>query len=159
VNRSIVVLLIVFTFLSLTWENNYSTIEIFREEDNGRMNMIPCIIDLSKVDTTKGKETGVLSYFVSGADGKKKNRMNKEGRLFLVGGDHAALKVEEGKYKIGVYTPTEYQGGYVSNNTETWRSNYLTIEFSGGKKFTLSVEPTAKDGEYDGGWKIHLVKK
>ena len=156
--KSNVVLIVAVALLTVNWKSNHATIEILRDENNGRMNVIPCIIDLKKIDRTKKEDIGLLNYSVLGLDGKKEKRMDKKGRLFLIGGDRAIVRVEEGKYRIGVYTPTEYQGEYVPDNTETWKSNYLDIEISGDRKYVLSVEPTANGSEYNGGWIIHLKK-
>ncbi|MFZ1082851.1 MAG: hypothetical protein WAO19_13110 [Candidatus Kryptoniota bacterium] len=157
--KSKVLILTALAMLNLNWKSNDPTIEINRNENNGRMNVIPCIIKLEKLDGTKGKTIEPLGYFVLGLDGKREKRIDKKGRIFLIGGDRGFLKVKEGEYRIGVYTPSEYQEGYVSNNTETWRSNHLDLKISGTKRYILSVEPTADGNEYNGGWTIHLKRK
>ena len=130
----------------MSWKVHDPTIEIRRGENNGRMNVIPCVIKLEKIDGAKKEEIEPLNCFVLGLGGEQEKRIDKKGRVFLIGGDRGFLKVKEGKYRLGVYTPPEYQEGYVSNNTETWRSNHLDLRISGAKKYILSVEPTAKDG-------------
>lgn len=157
--ESKVVTLIALALLSMGWRSKVPTIEIYRNEDNGRMNVIPCIIRLEKLDGTHRKAIEPSGYFVLGLEGKREKRADKKGGIFLMGGDHAFLRVVAGKYRIEVYTPPDYQEGYVSNNTETWHSNHLELRISGTKKLILLVEPTTKDGEYNGGWMIHLVPK
>jgi len=154
-----VALMLAIGLLTGGWKNHSSTIEIHRAENNGRMNVIPCVIELQKFTGTNNEDVKLLDYSVLGLDGKKEKRLDDKGRIFIIGGDHAFLKVEKGKYRISVYTPTEYQEKYVPNNTDTWKSNSLDMNIVDNKKFVLSVEPTVNDGEYNGGWTIRLEGK
>jgi hypothetical protein len=124
---------------------NYS-LKIFREESNGRMNIIPCEIFIQKDENLINTDSIIVID-------KYSNSVQKRVYLdhfYMIGGDIALVDIPKGNYIIKIITPKELHNEYLGNEND-WNSEEYFIEINEETKKILYVFPGQNNG-YNGSW-------
>ncbi len=142
------------------------SLQIYRPENKGVLNDIPCLIRITDMD---GKDASASITHISYNWYYELRTLNWRGepkmlnRYFdgcFTGGVILHLLTKPGKYLISVYTPLEKQQGYSDSHSQllgqrrTWESNTFTYDTKNPPK-VIFVSPTANDnGFFNGGWHV-----
>ena len=121
---------------------------IVREENNGRMNLLPC-----RVVLTDGKGVAILpaQLIIKNLAGEPQPDQKKRNYFYQLGGDTASAELAPGSYSIKIYTPISEQGKYLEYHEHEWVSKTFHFAIGNEKSTTLYVYPSVKGSTYSGG--------
>ena len=142
------------------------SLNIYRPENKGALNTIPCLIRITDME---GNDVADAITHLSYNWYYELRTLNWRGepktlhRYFngcFTGGVVVHLLTKPGKYLISVYTPPEHQQDYgdtagnLGGQKRTWESNTFTYDTT-HKPNVIFVSPTANDnGFFNGGWHV-----
>ena len=131
-------------------------LEIYRPENYGDMNTIPCFLHIEDLDGNSAEDSIIsLSYSWYYELQNKPRRHHKYFKGCFLGGTVLHLTMKKGTYRITVYTPEENQGTYSSRLPFEWKSNTFIYTVGSPALKVIFVSPTAdENGLYNGGWFI-----
>jgi len=126
---------------------------VVRNEDNGKMNILPCRI---YIETEQGRTVVPEQVTVFDLSGKPAGNRIRSGFVYLVGGDTAKYILKPGKYRITARTPIVEQDKYLEEQNREWSSEVKTFEILRENIKELFVFPKSVEAFYSGGWKFSL---
>lgn len=141
-------------FLLILVSNLYAItpLIIYRPENNHPLNEIRCYI---KIEDENGND---VTYTCGNGFYSWTNMPNRyfayKKKYYLSGGMAFHININNGKYKITVYTPKEDQQNFECENKSQWNSN--TFEYDTENPINvIFVVPTVNENQfYNGGWYI-----
>lgn len=122
---------------------------LVRNEDNGKMNILPCRL---YIENDQG--VSVLPEKVSVIDlsGKQAPNRVRDKFVYLVGGDTANYTLKSGTYRILVKTPLSEQDRYLEAIAKDWVSEKKLITIPGNGIERFYIVPKSEESFYSGGW-------
>lgn len=139
-------------------KHNWWELIIYRPQNTEHINDIRCWL---KIEDMEGND---VTYSVAKAtyewasipDVVNKYKKN----YWLSGGVAMHLTLKKGRYKFSVYTPSDQQWPYPSENRDTWISNEFIYDTENPAKVIFVYPVTNENGFYSGEWIIsHLAPK
>ncbi|GMO58043.1 MAG: hypothetical protein Ta2G_18060 [Termitinemataceae bacterium] len=127
-----------------------SNIKIIREENNGRMNIIPSEIYIYQNNILLENINNVKIYDI---DNKMLINQIKNNVIVLFGGNKAFFKLLPGEYSIKINTPIIEQQNYLEE-TNNWESKLYNINIKHGEENILYIYPGINEKGYNGSWII-----
>ena len=132
------------------------SLEIYRPENYGAMNVIPCVL---KVTDTEGNDAweSVLRLDYSWYYDMRNRRKwtHRYWRGCFTGGTILHLELKPGTYLISVSTPVDLQQGFVAEHEGEWTSNTFVYNTESRELKVIFVSPGADaNGWYDGSWHV-----
>ena len=134
-----------------------SALEIYRPENFGNMNIVPCMIRVTDMDGNDASSSIIsISYSWYYEINKKKGKwLHRYWDGCFSGGTVVHLDMKRGTYKISVYTPVKDQAEYALLTGQEWTSNEFIYKTGSPALNVIFVCPLANDnGFYSGGWHI-----
>ncbi len=134
-----------------------SALEIYRPENFGNMNIVPCMIRVTDMDGNDASSSIIsISYSWYYEINKKKGKwLHRYWNGCFTGGTVVHLDMKSGSYKISVYTPVKDQSEYASLTRQDWISNEFVYKTGSPALNVIFVSPVANDnGFYTGAWHI-----
>lgn len=126
-------------------------LEIYRPENFGDMNDIPCYLRITDMD---GNDATDCIKGISHSWYYDVRLLHRYYEGCLTGGSVVHLSMKEGTYKIYVYTPKDKQSEY-DDLTGDWKSNEFIYKVGSPALNVIFISPTADDnGFYNGGWHV-----
>lgn len=124
---------------------------IYRPENHGEMNQIPCYLRIEDESGNDVTATLPASYeWVY----QHPRRRAYTGAYYVSGGMAAHVRFAPGTYRISVYTPVKWQNHAIPQNEAEWTSNTFIYSTEMPLK-VIFISPTGDDNHfYSGGWHI-----
>ncbi len=128
------------------------SLEIYRPENFGDMNEIPCIMHVYDMDGNDASDciTGIsFSWYYD------IRLLHRYYDGCFTGGSVIHLSMKEGRYRISFSTPMEMQGEYADLTGKSWTSNDFIYNTKSPALKVIFVSPTGDDNSfYTGGWYV-----
>lgn len=127
------------------------SLKLYRPENHGIMNTIPCIINI--VDE---KNLPILGGTVTNLDGEVVKQKTSVGNSYLIGGDSFSIKLPAGIYNILLSTPVDLQEGCELDDKEKciWLSKKYILNMLEKKDVCLYILAETSDFRYLGRWLV-----
>ena len=142
--------------VSIDLNNNgeYFNIKIIREENNGRMNIIPCKIYIynNNMELINNKNVNIFTH-INNLNIKQENRVYSN-YFYLIGGETAFLILPNDNYYIKVVTSKEDQIEYLPNHNNDWESIIYNFNIMQDKYNEIRIIPGSGNEGYNGTWEI-----
>ena len=138
-------------------------LELYRPENRGDMNDVPCLIKITDMEGNDAWDSiTALSYSwhydIHTNLWQEKCLCHAYWKGCFTGGCVVHLGLKSGKYRISVYTPKESQLDYERLTGEDWQSNEFVYDTERKELKVIFISPTADDsGVYDGGWHVDHI--
>ncbi len=143
-------------FFILFFSHLSYSLEIYRPENYGEMNTIPCFLEITDTegnDATSSIISISYSWYNELQNNPKRHHKYFEG-CFL-GGTVIHLQMKKGTYHISIYTPVDKQGSYKNISNNDWKSNTFVYTVDSPALKVIFISPTANEnGFYSGAWHI-----
>lgn len=148
--------------LVLTWHKLYA-LEIYRPENFGSLNDIPCLLSVQDLDGHDASESIIhlsYSWYYELRDLDWRGEPKVLHTYFdgcFTGGAVLHLLLKPGTYRISVYTPRDYQVNWPEGSAAPktqWQSNTFIYK-TGTQLKVIFVSPVAnQNGFFNGNWHI-----
>lgn len=126
-------------------------LEIYRPENFGAMNDVPCMLSVTDED---GNDASDKIISISFSWYYEMQWLHRHYNGCMTGGTVIHLHMKSGVYHITVHTPPESQNNLVPDNRNEWTSNTFVFNTE-NQPHVIFVSPTAnQNGFYTGGWHI-----
>ncbi|MBO4320593.1 MAG: hypothetical protein J5857_09010 [Treponema sp.] len=136
--------------------SHVSALEIYRPSNFGSMDDIPCLLRICDMDGNDAWDKIIhLDYSWYYDMQTDPHWTHKYYKGCFTGGAVIHLTMQEGTYRISVYTPPENQFGSNVSNTSQWESNEFIYKTGSPALKVIFVSPVAnQNGFYTGAWYI-----
>lgn len=146
----------IFCVLAMICSGLVFSLEIYRPENYGHMNDIPCLLRITDMDGNDAWDRIISldqSWYYDMQT--KPHWTHKYYRGSFRGGAVLHLNMQEGTYLISVYTPVDLQDGMTLQNDGEWTSNTFVYKTGAPALKVIFISPTAnQNGFYTGGWHV-----
>ena len=126
-------------------DGNMIRLDIYRPENNGLMNAIPCIITIS------GDAKGAFCHQVIRAEPNK--RLSGGKATVLLGGDRVLCEVNPSN-TIRAFTPRALRPDGFTPEAPSWAATSFTPLARPGQTAELGIVPKTRGKAYPGGWLV-----
>ncbi|GHT70910.1 hypothetical protein FACS1894110_23150 [Spirochaetia bacterium] len=157
IRKCTIILLVILSFQGCLTEKDIN-IKIIREENNGRMNMIPSEIYIYQNNILLKNINNVKIYNIYDINNKVFINKIKNNVIVLFGGNMASLKLPSGEYSIKISTPIIDQQDYLGE-TGNWESELYNINIKHGEENIIYIYPGSNEKGYNGSWIITKDEK
>ncbi len=144
------------SFLAMIFSGLAFSLEIYRPENYGHMNDIPCLLEITDMDGNDASDKIIslnMSWYYDMQT--KPHWTHNYYKGCFRGGSVLHLEMMEGTYLISVRTPVEMQDGMILENDGEWTSNSFEYKTGSPALKVIFVSPTAnQNGFYTGGWHV-----
>lgn len=131
-------------------KHNWWELIIYRPENTEHINDIRCWLKIEDMDGNDVTYTAASATYEWVSIPNVVNRYEKT--YWLSGGVAMHLVLKAGRYRMKVYTPSEKQWPYPSENRDEWKSNEFVYDTENPAKVIFVYPGMNENGFYDGSW-------
>ncbi|MCQ2596428.1 MAG: hypothetical protein MJ181_01145 [Treponema sp.] len=131
-------------------KHNWWELIIYRPQNTEHINDIRCWLRIEDMDGNDVTCSAAKATYEWVSIPDVVNKYQKS--YWLSGGVAMHLNIKAGRYKMTVYTPSDKQWPYPSENREEWKSNEFIYDTENPAKVIFVYPGMNENGFYDGRW-------